>query len=277
MCALQFTVTVLFPKDNDNMYELSQSKAFPSYPERNPYSISLGSHHKLKGNFHNAQSPWCPSNEGGCPQIPCNKILLRRHQPSIYKSKSDGIHTVNVKGVWGCCWLLLTLAIWDPAEVGVMLSGNMGQQAVLKFPAASGTTPIARGFTPGNFTNQIQVDFWELRPQQVWCDGYGPRKFCVCGAPSPVSTHGRHCQKGCDRGGSSESMDCSSSQIYCYSARGHRLVRRHAGAHSACSAVSCWRRECSACRWRLPAATTAQAAEWVGTTTMDLSCSCSHS
>lgn len=264
MCALQFTKTVLFPKDNDNMYELSQSKAFPSYPERNPYSISLSSHHKLKGKFHNAQSPWCPSNEGGCPQIPCNKIPLRRHQPWLPSTRVKA--TASTLWIWreseaaaGSSWHL-------PFET--LLSRNMGQQAVPTFPGASGTTPITRGFTPTNFTNQIQVDFWELRPQQVWCDGYGPRKFCICGPPSPVSTHGRHCQKGCDRGGSSEWMDCSSSQICCSSARGHRVVRRHAGALSACSAVPCW---------RLSAATTAQAIEWVGTTTMDLSCSCSHS
>lgn len=55
---------------------------FPHHQDRSSYSIVLDSHHKLKGNFHNVQSRWCPANEGeGCPQIPCRRNPLRWPQP----------------------------------------------------------------------------------------------------------------------------------------------------------------------------------------------------
>ncbi|KAJ8777364.1 hypothetical protein J1605_014747 [Eschrichtius robustus] len=44
-----------------------------------------------------------------------------------------------------------------------ILIKTTGQWAVLKSAAASGATPIAGHFTPGNFTNQIQAAFWELQ------------------------------------------------------------------------------------------------------------------
>lgn len=50
-------------------------------------------------------------------------------------------------------------AIENPADVYVISSRPMGQRAVLKFARHTGATPIAGRFTPGAFTNQIQVNF----------------------------------------------------------------------------------------------------------------------
>lgn len=49
-------------------------------------------------------------------------------------------------------------AVEHPAEVFVISSRPFGQRAVLKFAAHTGATPIAGRFTPGAFTNQIQVN-----------------------------------------------------------------------------------------------------------------------
>lgn len=48
-------------------------------------------------------------------------------------------------------------AIENPADVCVISARPYGQRAVLKFASATGSTPIAGRFTPGTFTNQIQV------------------------------------------------------------------------------------------------------------------------
>lgn len=48
-------------------------------------------------------------------------------------------------------------AIENPADVCVISARPYGQRAVLKFASATGATPIAGRFTPGTFTNQIQV------------------------------------------------------------------------------------------------------------------------
>ena len=48
------------------------------------------------------------------------------------------------------------------ADFSVTLPGDTGHQAVLKFAAATGATPIAGCFTPGTFTIQNQAAFWEL-------------------------------------------------------------------------------------------------------------------
>lgn len=48
-------------------------------------------------------------------------------------------------------------AIENPADVYTISSRPMGQRAVLKFARYTGATPIAGRFTPGAFTNQIQV------------------------------------------------------------------------------------------------------------------------
>ena len=48
------------------------------------------------------------------------------------------------------------------ADISVTLPRDTGHQAVLRFAAATGTTPIAGCFTPGTFTIQNQAAFWEL-------------------------------------------------------------------------------------------------------------------
>lgn len=45
--------------------------------------------------------------------------------------------------------------IGNPADASVISSRNTGQQAVLKFPNATGATPIAGCFTSGTFPSQI--------------------------------------------------------------------------------------------------------------------------
>ncbi|XP_043364799.1 40S ribosomal protein SA isoform X2 [Dermochelys coriacea] len=83
----------------------------------------------------------------------------------IYKRKSDGIYIINLKRTWEKLLLAARaiVAIENPADVSVISSRNTGQRAVLKFAAATGSTPIAGRFTPGTFTNQIQAAFREPR------------------------------------------------------------------------------------------------------------------
>ncbi|KAM6153563.1 LOW QUALITY PROTEIN: small ribosomal subunit protein uS2B [Erethizon dorsatum] len=74
----------------------------------------------------------------------------------IYKRKSDGIHVVNLKRTKRLLAAPAIVAIGNPADVSVISSS---QRAVLKFATATGATPITGHFTPGTFTNQIQVAF----------------------------------------------------------------------------------------------------------------------
>lgn len=55
------------------------------------------------------------------------------------------------------------VAIENPAAVSIGSSGNTGQRAGLKSPAAAGATPIAGRFAPGNFTKQTRAASWEPR------------------------------------------------------------------------------------------------------------------
>lgn len=48
-------------------------------------------------------------------------------------------------------------AIENPADVFVISSRPYGQRAILKYAAATGAVAIAGRFTPGTFTNYIQV------------------------------------------------------------------------------------------------------------------------
>ena len=48
-------------------------------------------------------------------------------------------------------------AIENPSDVCVMSARPHGQRAVLKYALYTGATAIAGRFTPGAFTNQIQV------------------------------------------------------------------------------------------------------------------------
>ena len=65
------------------------------------------------------------------------------------------------------CWQLVPLLpLKTLLDVSVISSKNTGQRAVLKFAAATGATPIADNFTPGNFTNQI---LQPSRSRDFWC------------------------------------------------------------------------------------------------------------
>lgn len=59
------------------------------------------------------------------------------------------------------------------------------------------------------------------------------------------------CSKGCDCGGISKRMNCSSSWVYCSSTWGYRLTWRQAVVLCAYSVVACRTLECPACHWRL--------------------------
>lgn len=66
---------------------------------------------------------------------------------------------MNLKKTWEKLLLAARAiaAVEHAAEVFVISSRPYGQRAVLKFAAHTGATPIAGRFTPGAFTNQIQV------------------------------------------------------------------------------------------------------------------------
>lgn len=71
-----------------------------------------------------------------------------------------GVHIINLKKTWEKLMLAARaiVAIENPGDVCVISSRPYGQRAVLKFAAATGANPIAGRFTPGTFTNQIQVN-----------------------------------------------------------------------------------------------------------------------
>ncbi|EPY81620.1 40S ribosomal protein SA-like protein [Camelus ferus] len=83
----------------------------------------------------------------------------------IYKRKSDGIYTINLKRTWEKLLLAARaiVTIENPADVSIVSSRKTGQGAVLKFAAATGAMPTAGRFTPETFTNQIQAAFQEPR------------------------------------------------------------------------------------------------------------------
>ncbi|XP_043849422.1 40S ribosomal protein SA-like [Dromiciops gliroides] len=86
----------------------------------------------------------------------------------IYKRKSDGIYIINLKRTWEKLLLaahsiVAIVTIVNPANISVISSRNTSQQAVLKFAASTGATPIAGCFIPSTFTNQIQAAFREPR------------------------------------------------------------------------------------------------------------------
>ncbi|XP_076337294.1 stubarista 40S ribosomal protein SA [Tachypleus tridentatus] len=83
----------------------------------------------------------------------------------VFKRRSDGVHLINLKKTWEKLLLAARaiVAIENPADICVISARPYGQRAVLKFAAATGSTPIAGRFTPGTFTNQIQAAFREPR------------------------------------------------------------------------------------------------------------------
>jgi small subunit ribosomal protein SAe len=70
-----------------------------------------------------------------------------------------GIHIINLRKTWEKLLLAARaiVAIENPTDVSVMSARTNGQRAVLKYAYHTGATPIAGRFTPGAFTNQIQV------------------------------------------------------------------------------------------------------------------------
>ena len=70
-----------------------------------------------------------------------------------------GVNVINLRRTWEKLLLAARAiaAIENPADVCVISARPYGQRAVLKFAAYTGATPIAGRFTPGTFTNQIQV------------------------------------------------------------------------------------------------------------------------
>jgi len=70
-----------------------------------------------------------------------------------------GVNVINLRHTWEKLLLAARaiVAIEHPSEVFVISCRHSGQRAVLKFAAHTGATPIAGRFTPGAFTNQIQV------------------------------------------------------------------------------------------------------------------------
>ena len=76
-----------------------------------------------------------------------------------------GIYIINLKRTWEKILLAARAiaAIENPADICVISARPYGQRAVLKFAVATGSTPVAGRFTPGTFTNQIQVIYFLAR------------------------------------------------------------------------------------------------------------------
>lgn len=70
-----------------------------------------------------------------------------------------GGYIINVRKTWEKLLLAARaiVAIENPADVCAISSRQYGQRAVLKFAAHTGSNSIAGRYTPGTFTNQIQV------------------------------------------------------------------------------------------------------------------------
>lgn len=92
-----------------------------------------------------------------------------------------GVHVINLRRTWEKIVLAARaiVAIERPADVYVISSRPFGQRAVLKFASHTGATAIAGRFTPGAFTNQIQVRIEQTigRKVGVWTEGV---KRCTC-------------------------------------------------------------------------------------------------
>ena len=114
----------------------------------------------------------------------CTNLDFQMEQ-CIYRRKSFGIYTINLKRSWEKLLLAAPaiVAIKNPADVSVISSRNTGQRAMLKSAAAMGATPITGRFSPGTFTNQIQAAFREPRPLVVTnprADHQAPHRGLLC-------------------------------------------------------------------------------------------------
>lgn len=91
-----------------------------------------------------------------------NYVLIRFFSKALCLLKFDlGLNIFNLNKTWEKLLLAARaiVAVEHPSEIFVISSRPYGQRAVLKFAAYTGATPIAGRFTPGAFTNQIQVNF----------------------------------------------------------------------------------------------------------------------
>lgn len=77
----------------------------------------------------------------------------------VYDRTKSGVYIINVQRMWEKLLLAARAiaAMENPTDVCVISARPYGQRAVLKFGRYVGATPIAGRFTPGTFTNQIQV------------------------------------------------------------------------------------------------------------------------
>ena len=69
------------------------------------------------------------------------------------------MYIINLRKTWEKLLLAARaiVAIENPSDVCAISARPYGQRAVLKFAAHTGSNSIAGRFTPGTFTNQIQV------------------------------------------------------------------------------------------------------------------------
>jgi len=83
----------------------------------------------------------------------------------VYKRKANGVCLFNVRKMWDKLVLAARAiaAIENPADVCIISARQIGQRACLKYARYTGATPIAGRFTPGSFTNQIQLAYKEPR------------------------------------------------------------------------------------------------------------------
>jgi len=83
----------------------------------------------------------------------------------VFKRKNTGVCLFNIRKMWDKLVLAARAiaAVENPADVCVISARQIGQRAVLKYARYTGATPIAGRFTPGSFTNQIQLAFKEPR------------------------------------------------------------------------------------------------------------------
>jgi len=83
----------------------------------------------------------------------------------IFKKRKDGINIINLRKTWEKLLLAARAiaAIENPQDVFVVANRPYAQRAVLKFARYVGCSSIAGRYTPGAFTNQIQVAFREPR------------------------------------------------------------------------------------------------------------------
>jgi len=83
----------------------------------------------------------------------------------VYKRKNNGVCLFNVRKMWDKLVLAARAiaAIENPADVCIISARQIGQRACLKYARYTGATPIAGRFTPGSFTNQIQLAYKEPR------------------------------------------------------------------------------------------------------------------